>query len=162
MGSGPRTGLAEIHIPDLQPGSSIMPGKVNPVVAEAVHQVVAQVMGNDAAVAFAGALGNFELNVMLPVIARNLLESIRLLAAVSRGVRGPLHRTASRPMSSAASATPLRLRRSATALNPFIGYEAAAQVVKQAQKEGRTIRDSSWTRSCSPRPRRMPRSTSWR
>ncbi len=84
MGSGPNAGLAEIHIPDLQPGSSIMPGKVNPVVAEAVQQVVAQVIGNDAAVAWGGAMGNFELNVMLPVIARNLLESIRLLSAVSR------------------------------------------------------------------------------
>ena len=84
MGSGPRTGLAEIRLPDLQPGSSIMPGKVNPVLPEAVLQVVAQVIGNDAAVAFGGAPGNFELNVMLPVMARNLLESIRLLANVSR------------------------------------------------------------------------------
>src|SRR5207245_3923446 len=84
MGSGPRCGLAEILIPDLQPGSSIMPGKVNPVVPEAVCQVVAQVIGNDAAVAFGGAAGNFELNVMLPVIGRNLLESVRLLASVSR------------------------------------------------------------------------------
>src|SRR6187397_3170430 len=84
MGSGPRAGLAEIHLPDLQPGSSIMPGKVNPVIPEAVSQVVAQVYGNDAAVAFAGSQGNFELNVYLPVIARNLLESIRLLASVTR------------------------------------------------------------------------------
>ena len=84
MGSGPRAGLAEIHLPDLQPGSSIMPGKVNPVLPEAVSQVVAQVVGNDAAVAFGGGAGNFELNVMLPVIARNVLESIRLLANVSR------------------------------------------------------------------------------
>ena len=80
VSSGPRAGLAEIHLPDLQPGCSIMPGKVNPVLPEAVCQVVAQVIGNDAAVAFGGAAGNFELNVMLPVIARNLLESIRLLA----------------------------------------------------------------------------------
>ncbi len=92
MGSGPRTGLAEIRIPDLQPGSSIMPGKVNPVIPEAVSQVVAQVIGNDAAVAFGGAAGNLELNVMLPVIARNLLESIRLLAAVSRVFADTLHR----------------------------------------------------------------------
>ena len=92
MGSGPRTGLVEIRIPDLQPGSSIMPGKVNPVVPEAVCQVVAQVIGNDAAVAFGGAAGNFELNVMLPVIARNLLESIRLLASVSRALRRQVHR----------------------------------------------------------------------
>ena len=85
MSSGPRCGLGEIHLPDLQPGSSIMPGKVNPVVPEAVCQVVAQVVGNDAAVAFGGAAGNFELNVMLPVIGRNLLESIRLLAVGERG-----------------------------------------------------------------------------
>src|SRR6202034_4085941 len=84
MSSGPRAGLSEIHLPDLQPGSSIMPGKVNPVIAEAVCQIVAQVIGNDAAVAFGGAAGNLELNVMLPVIARNLLESIRLLANCSR------------------------------------------------------------------------------
>jgi fumarate hydratase class II len=140
MGSGPNAGLAEIHIPDLQPGSSIMPGKVNPVVAEAVQQVVAQVMGNDAAVAWSGALGNFELNVMLPVIARNLLESIRLLAAVSRvfadrcihGIEADVERCYRYAASSPAIAT---------ALNPLIGYEAAARVVKQAQKEGRTIRD---------------------
>ncbi|NNN22222.1 MAG: class II fumarate hydratase, partial [Acidimicrobiales bacterium] len=86
MSSGPRCGLGEIHLPDLQPGSSIMPGKVNPVVPEAVCQVVAQVIGNDAAVAFGGAAGNLELNVMLPVIARNLLESIRLVASVSRAL----------------------------------------------------------------------------
>src|SRR5213082_4284622 len=84
MGSGPRTGLGEIQLPDLQPGSSIMPGKVNPVIPEATLQVVAQVIGNDAAIAFAGAAGNFQLNVNLPVIARNFLESARLLAAVSR------------------------------------------------------------------------------
>src|SRR6201991_2031482 len=84
MGSGPRAGLGELRIPDLQPGSSIMPGKVNPVVCESVRQVAAQVIGNDATIAFAGSQGDFELNVMLPVMARNILESIRLLAAVSR------------------------------------------------------------------------------
>ena len=84
MGSGPRAGLGEVMLPDLQPGSSIMPGKVNPVIPEATCMVVAQVVGNDAAIAFAGASGNFELNVMLPVMARNLLESIRLLANISR------------------------------------------------------------------------------
>ncbi|WP_267487979.1 lyase family protein, partial [Streptomyces sp. DH12] len=84
MASGPRTGLAEIALPDLQPGSSIMPGKVNPVIPEAVLMVCAQVTGNDATVAAAGASGNFELNVMLPVIAKNVLESVRLLANVSR------------------------------------------------------------------------------
>ena len=86
MSSGPRCGLGEIHLPDLQPGSSIMPGKVNPVIPEAVCQVVAQVVGNDAAVAFGGSAGNFELNVMLPVMGRNLLESIRLLAAVANAL----------------------------------------------------------------------------
>ena len=84
MGSGPRAGLGEIRLPDLQPGSSIMPGKVNPVIPEALCMVCAQVIGNDAAIAFGGAAGNFELNVMLPMLARNVLESIRLLANVSR------------------------------------------------------------------------------
>ncbi len=101
MGSGPRCGLAEIRIPDLQPGSSIMPGKVNPVIPEAVCQVVAQVIGNDAAVAFGGAAGNFELNVMLPVIGSNLLESIRLLASVSRVFADKCidgHRSGRRPL----------------------------------------------------------------
>ena len=92
MGSGPRTGLGEIALPDLQPGSSIMPGKVNPVIPEAVQMVGAQVIGNDATVAFAGAAGNFELNVMLPVLARNVLESIRLLANVVPAAGDPLRR----------------------------------------------------------------------
>ncbi len=92
MGSGPLAGLGEIRLPDLQPGSSIMPGKVNPVIPEATTMVCAQVIGNDAAVGFGGALGNFELNVMLPVIARNVLESIRLLAAASRLLADPLRR----------------------------------------------------------------------
>jgi fumarate hydratase, class II len=139
MGSGPRAGLAELHIPDLQPGSSIMPGKVNPVIPEAVSQVVAQVIGNDAAVAFGGAAGNFELNVMLPVIARNLLESLRLLASVSRlfadlciaGLEADAERCRTYALSSPAIAT---------ALNPYIGYEQAAKVVKQAVAEGRDLR----------------------
>jgi len=139
MGSGPRTGLAELRIPDLQPGSSIMPGKVNPVIPEAVSQVVAQVIGNDAAIAFAGAAGNFELNVMLPVIARNLLESVRLLANVSRlfadrcvaGLQADAERCRTYALSSPAVAT---------ALNPYIGYEQAAKVVKQAMTEGRDLR----------------------
>ena len=135
MGSGPRTGLAEIRIPDLQPGCSIMPGKVNPVIPEAVSQVVAQVIGNDAAVAFGGAAGNFELNVMLPVIARNLLESIRLLATVSRlfadkciaGIEADVERCRTYALSSPAIGT---------ALNPYIGYEEAAKVVKQVRGRG--------------------------
>jgi fumarate hydratase, class II len=140
MNSGPRTGLAEIQIPDLQPGSSIMPGKVNPVICEAVCQVCAQVIGNDAAVAFSGAAGNFELNVMMPVIAQNLLDSIGLLASASRLL-------ADRCVSGIAT-DPARLRRLAesspaivTALNPFIGYEAAAAVAHDALASGKTIRE---------------------
>jgi fumarate hydratase, class II len=140
MGSGPRTGLAEIAIPDLQPGSSIMPGKVNPVICEAVCQVCAQVIGNDAAVAFGGAAGNFELNVMMPVIARNLLSSINLLGAGARlladlcvtGIEAHADRLRRYAESSPAIVT---------ALNRFIGYEAAARVAKQALETGKTIRE---------------------
>ena len=139
MSSGPRTGLAEIRLPDLQPGSSIMPGKVNPVIPEAVCQVVAQVIGNDAAVAFGGAAGNLELNVMLPVIARNLLESIRLLANISRlladrcvdGIEADVERCRTYAESSPSVVTPL---------NRYIGYEEAAKVAKQSLKEQKTIR----------------------
>jgi fumarate hydratase class II len=139
MGSGPRAGLGELHIPDLQPGSSIMPGKVNPVVCEAVRQVGAQVIGNDAAVAFAGSQGDFELNVMLPVMARNLLESIRLLAAVSRlfadrciaGLVANVEVARAYAESSPAIVTPL---------NRYLGYDEAAAVAKQALAEGKTIR----------------------
>src|SRR6266702_2846841 len=140
MASGPRAGLAEISLPELQPGSSIMPGKVNPVVCEAVCQVTAQVIGNDAAVAFGGAAGNFELNVMMPVIARNLLESTRLLAGVTplfadrcvAGIRAHVQRLRQYAESSTSIVT---------ALNRFIGYEAAAQVAKQSLETGRTIRE---------------------
>jgi fumarate hydratase, class II len=141
MNSGPRTGLAEIQIPDLQPGSSIMPGKVNPVICEAVCQVCAQVIGNDAAVAFGGVAGNFELNVMMPVIAQNLLDSIGLLASASRLL-------ADRCVSGITT-NPARLLRLAesspaivTALNPLIGYEAAAAVAHEALQTGKTIRES--------------------
>jgi fumarate hydratase class II len=140
MGSGPRAGLAEINIPDLQPGSSIMPGKVNPVIPEVVCQICAQVIGNDAAVGFAGAAGNFELNVMMPVLARNLLESSDLLMAGS----GELARACVAGITANAG----RLRRYAesspaivTALNPFIGYEAAARVAHEALETGATIRE---------------------
>jgi fumarate hydratase class II len=140
MGSGPRTGLMEIRIPDLQPGSSIMPGKVNPVLPEAVCQVVSQVVGNDAAVAFGGAAGNFELNVMLPVIARNLLESIRLLASVSRsfaekcidGIEANVEQCKAYAESSPSIGT---------SLNPYIGYERAAEVIKESTKTGKSIRE---------------------
>jgi len=140
MGSGPRTGLAEIRIPDLQPGSSIMPGKVNPVMAEALTQVCVQVYGNDAAVAFAGSQGNFELNVYLPVMARNLLESIRLLANVSRlfadlciaGIEADVNRLKAYAESSPSIGT---------ALNPVIGYERADAIIKESLKSGRSIRE---------------------
>jgi fumarate hydratase class II len=139
MSSGPRCGLAEVHLPDLQPGSSIMPGKVNPVVPEAVCQVVAQVVGNDAAIAFGGSAGNFELNVMLPVIGRNLLESIRLLASVSRALADKcvagLVADAERCRTYALSSPSI-----VTVLNPRIGYEAAAKVVKRALAEQRDLR----------------------
>ncbi|MDX6215610.1 MAG: fumarate hydratase, class [Frankiales bacterium] len=140
LSSGPNTGLAEVHLPDLQPGSSIMPGKVNPVLAEAMMQVVAQVIGNDAAVAWSGAAGNLELNVMLPVIGRNLLESIRLLSNVSRlfadrcvdGLTADVERMRRFAESSPSVVTPL---------NRYLGYEEAATVAKQAVKEGKTIRE---------------------
>jgi fumarate hydratase class II len=140
MGSGPTAGLAEIHLQDLQPGSSIMPGKVNPVIPEATLQVCAQVIGNDAAVTFAGASGSFELNVMLPVIARNVLESMELLANASRllatcvdGITANRDRMRAYAESSPSIVTPL---------NKYIGYEAAAKVAKRALAEGATIRQT--------------------
>ncbi len=140
MGSGPRTGLTEVFLPDLQPGSSIMPGKVNPVLCEAVCQVVAQVVGNDAAVAWGGAAGNFELNVMLPVIARNVLESIRLLANVSKvfaercvaGIEANVERCLEYAESSPSIVTPL---------NHYVGYDEAGKIAKQALAERKTIRE---------------------
>ena len=139
MGSGPRAGLGEISIPDLQPGSSIMPGKVNPVICEAVCQVCTQVIGNDAAVAFGGAAGNFELNVMMPVMAKNLLGSGRLLTAVvpllaNRCVAGITAHAGH--MRRLAESSPVIV----TALNRYIGYEAAAQVAHEALETGQTIR----------------------
>ena len=140
MGSGPRTGLAEIVLPDLQPGSSIMPGKVNPVIPEAVTMVCAQVFGNDAVVAYSGSQGTFELNVYLPVIARNLLESIRLLANVSRvfastcvdGIEANVERCKQFAESSPSIGT---------SLNPYIGYDRAGEVIKESTKTGRSIRE---------------------
>ncbi|WP_202388349.1 class II fumarate hydratase [Nocardioides flavescens] len=141
MSSGPTTGLAEIHLPDLQPGSSIMPGKVNPVLPEATLMVCFQVVGNDAAVTAAGASGSFELNVAMPVIARNVLESTRLLAATSRvlaercvdGITANAERMRAYAESSPSVVTPL---------NKHIGYEAAAKVAKQALADGATIRET--------------------
>ncbi|HEX5365614.1 MAG TPA: class II fumarate hydratase [Acidimicrobiales bacterium] len=140
MASGPRTGLAEIRLPDLQPGSSIMPGKVNPVMVEAMTQVAAQVIGNDATIAFAGSQGNFELNVYLPVIAHDLLESIRLLANVTRlfadrcvaGIEADVDRCRAYAESSPSLGT---------SLNPYIGYEKAAEVVKESVRTGRSVRE---------------------
>ena len=140
MSSGPTTGLAEIHLRDLQPGSSIMPGKVNPVIPEATLQVCAQVIGNDAAITFAGASGSFELNVMLPVIARNLLESTQLLTNASRlladcvdGITADRERLRAYAESSPSIVTPL---------NKYVGYEAAAKIAKRALAEGATIRQT--------------------
>jgi fumarate hydratase class II len=139
MGSGPRAGLGEINLPDLQPGSSIMPGKVNPVIPEAVAMVAAQVIGNDAAVAFGGAQGAFELNVMMPMMARNVLESIRLLANASRlladrcvaGITANVERLREYAESSPSIVTPL---------NRHLGYEEAASIAKQALAERKTLR----------------------
>ena len=141
MSSGPTTGLAEIHLPDLQPGSSIMPGKVNPVLPEATLMVCAQVVGNDATIAWAGASGSFELNVQMPVIARNLLESIRILSTsmtllASRcvdGITADVDRMRAYAESSPSVVTPL---------NKHLGYEEAARIAKQAMKDGATIRDT--------------------
>jgi fumarate hydratase class II len=140
MNSGPRAGLAEIRLPELQPGSSIMPGKVNPVIPEAVCQVAAQVIGNDGAITFGGAAGNFELNVMMPMMARNIIESLRLLTNVSRvfaercveGIEADVDRCQEYAESSPAIVTPL---------TRYIGYEEAASVAKRALAERRTIRE---------------------
>jgi fumarate hydratase class II len=149
MGSGPLTGLAEIQLPDLQPGSSIMPGKVNPVLPEAVTQVGAQVIGNDAAIAWGGANGAFELNVYIPVMARNILESFRLLTNVSRlfaercidGLVAHEDRLRELAESSPSVVTPL---------NSIIGYEEAAAVAKEALKERKTIRQAVIDRGLVP------------
>ena len=135
MGSGPRAGLAEIFLPELQKGSSIMPGKVNPVIPEVVTQVAAQVIGNDAAITIGGMQGHFELNVFVPLMARNLLDSIKLLASASRllaekcvdGIeanREQCERYAELTLSAA------------TALNPYIGYDKATEIVKEAARVG--------------------------
>jgi len=140
MNSGPIAGLGEIALPALQPGSSIMPGKVNPVIPEAVTMVAAQVLGNDLTVTIAGQSGNFELNVMLPVLAHNLLQSITLLASASRlladkAIAGTV---ANRErMLSLIDKNPILV----TALNPVIGYDKAAKAAKQAYAQGRTVRE---------------------
>ena len=140
MGSGPRTGLAEIVIPELQKGSSIMPGKVNPVVPEVVCQVAAQVIGNDAAVTVGGLQGNFELNVQIPLMARNLLQSIELLAAAGRlfAERCVEGIEANRERNEHYAEVSLTV---ATALNPYIGYDRATAIVRDAAESGRSLRD---------------------
>jgi fumarate hydratase class II len=140
MGSGPRAGLAEVYLPELQKGSSIMPGKVNPVIPEVVTQVSAQVIGNDTAITVGGLQGHFELNVFVPLIARNLLQSIRLLAAATRlldekcvaGIE------ANREQNERYAELTLS---AATALNPYIGYDKAAEIVKEAAASGRSLRE---------------------
>ena len=143
LGSGPRAGIGEILLPELQKGSSIMPGKVNPVLPEVVLQVSAQVIGNDAAITIGGLQGNFELNVRIPLIARNLLESIRLLANTSvafaekcvEGIQANqdgCHRSAESTLAAA------------TALNPYIGYDKAAEIVKEAASSGRMLREVAY------------------
>jgi fumarate hydratase, class II len=140
MGSGPRAGLSELFLPELQKGSSIMPGKVNPVIPEVVTQVVAQVIGNDAAITVGGMNGHFELNVYVPLMARNLLQSIGLLANASRlladkcvaGIEANRERNELYAESTLSAAT---------ALNPFIGYDKASEIVKEAVASGRSLRD---------------------
>ena len=140
LGSGPRAGLAEIFLPELQKGSSIMPGKVNPVIPEVVTQVAAQVIGNDAAITIGGMQGHFELNVFVPLIARNLLQSIKLLASASRlldekcvsGIEANLEQTERFAEATLAAAT---------ALNPHIGYDKASEIVKKAAASGRSLRE---------------------
>ena len=140
LSSGPRTGLAEIRLPALQPGSSIMPGKVNPVIPEMVMQVAAQVMGNDASIAWGGANGNLELNVMMPMMAHNLLESIELLANASATLRERCVDGIEADVERARELADANLI-VVTALNPRIGYDKGAEVAKEAFATGRTIRE---------------------
>jgi fumarate hydratase class II len=145
LGSGPRTGLAELRLPDLQPGSSIMPGKVNPVICEATMMVAAQVIGNDACEAFCGSQGNLQLNVMMPVMARNVLESARLIAAAARLLADKVvegtHADVTRCREYAESSPAI-----ATALNRYLGYEEAASIAKEALLQRRSIADVVRTR----------------
>jgi len=140
MGSGPRAGLAEIYLPELQKGSSIMPGKVNPVIPEVVTQVAAQVIGNDSAIAIGGMQGHFELNVFVPLIARNLLQSIKLLASASRLLDEKCVAGIEANREQCESYAELTLS-AATALNPYIGYDKASEIVKQAAASGRSLRE---------------------
>jgi fumarate hydratase, class II len=140
MGSGPRTGLAEIFLPELQKGSSIMPGKVNPVIPEVVTQVAAQVIGNDAAISIGGMQGHFELNVFVPLLARNLLQSVKLLASASRLLAEKCVDGIEANRETCERYAELTLS-AATALNPYIGYDAAAEIVKEAASSGHSLRE---------------------
>ena len=140
MGSGPRAGLAEIALPELQKGSSIMPGKVNPVIPEVVTQVAAQVIGNDQAITVGGLQGHFELNVFVPLMARNLLQSIKLLASASRLLAEKCVEGIEANRENCERYAELTLS-AATALNPYIGYDRASEIVKQAAASGRSLRE---------------------
>ena len=140
LGSGPRAGLAEIALPELQKGSSIMPGKVNPVMAEVVTQVAAQVIGNDQAIAVGGMQGHFELNVFVPLLARNILDSIKLLASASRLFAEKCVEGIEANRENCEHYAELTLS-AATALNPYIGYDKAAEIVKEAASSGRSLRE---------------------
>jgi len=148
LGSGPRAGLGEIELPEVQPGSSIMPGKVNPVIPESVCQVAAQVIGNDATIALAGQSGNFEINLMMPISAYNLLQSIDLLTAASRNlaqqcIRGLKATTRGPEMVEKGLAI-------VTSLVPHVGYDAAAAIAKEAQATGKTIKEVAMARTHLP------------
>jgi fumarate hydratase, class II len=140
MGSGPRAGLAEVFLPELQKGSSIMPGKVNPVIPEVVTQVAAQVIGNDQAITVGGMQGHFELNVFVPLLARNLLQSIKLLASACRLLDEKCVAGIEANRERCESYAELTLS-AATALNPYIGYDKATEIVKKASASGRSLRD---------------------
>jgi fumarate hydratase class II len=140
MGSGPRAGLAEIALPELQKGSSIMPGKVNPVIPEVVTQDGAQVIGNDQAITVGGLQGHFELNVFVPLLARNLLDSIKLLASASRLFAEKCVQGIEANRETCARYAELTLS-AATALNPYIGYDKASEIVKEAASSGRSLRE---------------------
>src|SRR5678816_2358924 len=140
MGSGPRAGLAEIFLPELQKGSSIMPGKVNPVMPEVVTQVAAQVIGNDQAIAIGGMQGHFELNVFVPLLARNLLDSIKLLSAASRLLAEKCVDGIEPNREQCERYAELTLA-AATALNPHIGYDRATEIVQTAAASGRPLRE---------------------
>jgi fumarate hydratase, class II len=143
MGSGPRAGIGEIFLPELQKGSSIMPGKVNPVIAEVTLQVAAQVIGNDTAITIAGSQGNFELNVRVPLIARNLIESITLLAANARVLKDKCVDGIQANLPGCERSAEATLA-AATALNPYIGYDKAAEIVKEAASSGRMLREVAY------------------